>query len=99
MSLAKFSALIPVLLMLGCNNDDLVNIKLQQSIALQNYTSGFAAACKGKLSMESEYTGDMKSPAITKISCDDMDKSSDFFTPFNDQEIEELKKQIQDINN
>lgn len=99
MNLVKVLLLVLVTVVSGCGNEDLVNTKLNQAIALQNHTSGFAAACKGKLSMESEYTGDVKIPVITRMSCDDMDKKSEFFTPLNETDIEALEKQIKTINN
>jgi hypothetical protein len=93
--------LLPVLVIVvsGCGDEELVNTKLNQAIALQKHTSGFAAACEGKLSMESEYTGDIQIPVITKMSCDDMDKKSEFFTPFNETDIKDLEQQIKKVNN
>lgn len=99
MNLIKVLVLTSIAAASGCSNEDLVNTKLHQTIALQNHTAGFAAACKGKLSMKSEYTGDVKVPAITSISCDDMDKKSEFFTPLNEADIEALEEQIKKINN
>jgi hypothetical protein len=97
MNLFKVLLLILVAAVSGCGNEKLLNTKLNQAIALQKHTSGFAAACKGKLSMESEYTGDVKIPVITKMSCDDMDKKSEFFTPLNEADIEALEKQINNV--
>ncbi len=94
-----FSVLILVLSVTGCFDEGDVNTKLQQAIAIQKYTAGFAAACDGKLSMESEYTGETKIPVVTKISCDEMNKESQFFTPLDDKGIEELEEQIRKINN
>ena len=99
MNLVKVLLLVLIAVISGCSNEDLLNTKLHQAIALQKHTSGFAAACKGKLSMESEYTGDVQIPVITRMSCDDMDKKSEFFTPLNEADIEALEKQIKKINN
>ncbi|WP_420591194.1 hypothetical protein [Bacterioplanoides sp.] len=99
MSLFKVVVLASITAAYGCSNEDLVNTKLHQTIALQKHTSGFAAACKGKLSMKSEYTGDVEIPAITSISCDDMDKKSEFFSPLSEADIEALEEQIKKINN
>ena len=90
--------LLPLLIVIstGCSNEGQVNAKIQQAKVIQEHTSGFAAACKGKLSMESEYTGDVQKPVIMKMSCDDMDKKSEFFTPLNESDIKAIEKTNQE---
>ncbi|WHI45402.1 hypothetical protein ACJJIE_14415 [Microbulbifer sp. TRSA001] len=83
----------------ACGQDEMINSKVEQSILLQQHSFEFATACKGKLSVQTEFTGDMQKPAVTKLSCDDMNTESDFFKPYTEEEIENLTNQIKRINN
>lgn len=88
-----------VLFITACGQEEMINSKVEQSILLQQHSFGFAAACKGKLSVQTEFTGDMQKPAVTKLSCDDMNAESDFFKPYTEEQIENLTNQIKRINN
>ena len=94
-----FPVFISLLAIFGCSNDKTISSIVESKIILQQHSSGFAAACKGKLAMQVEYPGDLQMPVVTMLSCDEMDKENDFFTPFTKEDIKTLEKQIKRINN
>lgn len=96
---SKFTLTVIALFLLGCSKEDQINTKVEQTIFMQQHTSAFAAACNGKLSMHTEFTGDIQYPATTKIRCDDMNKEHDLFKPYTQEEVEQLRLQLNKINN
>lgn len=101
----KQSIVVPVILVVavagvtGCDRgEEIISTKLEQAKMAQEHLSALAAACNGTLSASTELTGDIEKPAITRVSCNQMDKGSSFFAPMTTDEEKELEKRIRLIN-
>ena len=81
----------------GCS-DNLANKTAEQAKILQQSISTIAKACTGKLSVSMELTGDIKKPAITTVSCSEMDKKNEYFQELTDKDLEVIKRNFNKLN-
>jgi len=81
----------------GCS-DNLANKTAEQAKILQQSISTIAKACTGKLSVSVELTGDIKKPAITTVSCSEMDKKHEYFQELTDKDLEIIKSNFNKLN-
>lgn len=81
----------------GCS-DNLANKTAEQAKILQKSINTIVKVCTGKLSVSMELTGDIKKPAITTVSCSEMDKKHEYFQELTDKDLEVIKSNIKKLN-